>query len=50
MNISCLHHNHYYLAGLVVFACLLFLPALGARDLWAPVEPRYGEIARRPAG
>lgn len=46
MNISCLNRNCYYLAGLVVFAGLLFLPALGARDLWAPVEPRYGEIAR----
>ena len=46
MNICCLNRDHYYLAGLVVFACLLFLPALGARDLWAPVEPRYAEIAR----
>jgi 4-amino-4-deoxy-L-arabinose transferase-like glycosyltransferase len=27
--------------------CLsLFFPGLGARDFWAPVEPRYGEIAR----
>jgi 4-amino-4-deoxy-L-arabinose transferase-like glycosyltransferase len=27
--------------------CLsLFFPALGARDFWAPVEPRYAEIAR----
>jgi len=25
---------------------LLYLPGLGARDLWAPVEPRYAEIAR----
>jgi 4-amino-4-deoxy-L-arabinose transferase-like glycosyltransferase len=24
----------------------LFFPGLGARDFWAPVEPRYGEIAR----
>jgi len=27
-------------------ALVLFFPGLGARDLWAPVEPRYGEIAR----
>jgi 4-amino-4-deoxy-L-arabinose transferase-like glycosyltransferase len=27
--------------------CLsLFFPGLGARDFWAPVEPRYAEIAR----
>lgn len=25
---------------------LLFFPALGARDFWAPVEPRYAEIVR----
>lgn len=28
------------------FALLLFFPGLGARDFWAPVEPRYAEIAR----
>jgi 4-amino-4-deoxy-L-arabinose transferase-like glycosyltransferase len=32
-----------YLAGL---SLLLYLPGLGARDFWAPVEPRYAEIAR----
>ena len=32
-----------YLFGL---ALLLFFPGLGARDFWAPVEPRYAEIAR----
>jgi 4-amino-4-deoxy-L-arabinose transferase-like glycosyltransferase len=31
---------------LVLFSTLLFFPGLGARDLWAPVEPRYGEIIR----
>jgi 4-amino-4-deoxy-L-arabinose transferase-like glycosyltransferase len=31
---------------LVLFSILFFLPGLGARDLWAPVEPRYGEIIR----
>lgn len=25
---------------------MLFFPGLGARDFWAPVEPRYAEIAR----
>ena len=25
---------------------MLFFPALGTRDLWAPVEPRYAEIVR----
>lgn len=28
------------------FSLLLFLPGLGVRDLWAPVEPRYAEIVR----
>jgi 4-amino-4-deoxy-L-arabinose transferase-like glycosyltransferase len=32
-----------YLFGLTL---LLFFPGLGARDFWAPVEPRYAEIAR----
>ena len=31
---------------LCVFAALLFFPGLGWRDFWAPVEPRYAEIAR----
>jgi 4-amino-4-deoxy-L-arabinose transferase-like glycosyltransferase len=35
-----------YAGALLFLASLLFLPLLGARDLWAPVEPRYGEIVR----
>ncbi len=31
---------------LCLLAGLLFFPALGARDFWAPVEPRYAEVAR----
>lgn len=31
---------------LCLLAGLLFFPALGARDFWAPVEPRYAEIVR----
>lgn len=31
---------------LVLAGTLLFLPGLGARDLWNPDEPRYAEIAR----
>jgi 4-amino-4-deoxy-L-arabinose transferase-like glycosyltransferase len=31
---------------LTILAVLVFFPALGARDFWAPVEPRYAEIAR----
>src|SRR5207245_2479874 len=38
-------HDRYPLY-LVVLAGLIFLPFLGARDFWAPVEPRYAEIAR----
>jgi len=31
---------------LALFTALLFFPGLGTRDFWAPVEPRYAEIAR----
>jgi 4-amino-4-deoxy-L-arabinose transferase-like glycosyltransferase len=31
---------------LLVLCSALFLPGLGNRDFWAPVEPRYAEIAR----
>ena len=31
---------------LVALGCLLFLPGLGARDLWNPDEPRYAEVTR----
>lgn len=31
---------------LIILSLLLFFPFLGARDLWAPVEPRYAEIVR----
>ncbi|MBI2985914.1 MAG: glycosyltransferase family 39 protein [Deltaproteobacteria bacterium] len=31
---------------LSLLAVLLYIPALGGRDFWAPVEPRYAEIAR----
>lgn len=33
-------------ALLVVLALALFLPGIGARDLWNPDEPRYAEVAR----
>jgi 4-amino-4-deoxy-L-arabinose transferase-like glycosyltransferase len=36
--------NH--LIYLLTLALLLFFTGLGGRDLWAPVEPRYAEIAR----
>src|SRR5687768_15972836 len=32
--------------SVLLLAVLLFLPLLGGRDLWAPVEPRYAEIVR----
>ena len=35
-----------YAGALLSLVALLFLPLLGARDLWAPVEPRYAEIVR----
>ena len=41
-----LEEERYHLPFLFVFSLLLYLTFLGSRDLWAPVEPRYGEIAR----
>ena len=38
--------RRHYPICITIFALLLFFPGLGARDFWAPVEPRYGEIAR----
>src|SRR3970282_2151025 len=35
-----------HLPFLFLFSLILYLPFLGSRDLWAPVEPRYGEIVR----
>jgi 4-amino-4-deoxy-L-arabinose transferase-like glycosyltransferase len=31
---------------LAAFALVVFLPGIGARDLWNPDEPRYAEVAR----
>jgi 4-amino-4-deoxy-L-arabinose transferase-like glycosyltransferase len=31
---------------LLLLSVVLFFPGLGGRDFWAPVEPRYAEIAR----
>jgi 4-amino-4-deoxy-L-arabinose transferase-like glycosyltransferase len=36
----------YYPPILISFSVLLFFFGLGWRDFWAPVEPRYAEIAR----
>jgi len=38
--------RHQYPLYLCLLAGLLFFPFLGTRDFWAPVEPRYAEIAR----
>ncbi len=35
-----------YSLSLLALALLLFFFGLGARDFWAPVEPRYAEIVR----
>ncbi len=35
-----------HLPFLFLFTLLLYLSFLGGRDLWSPVEPRYGEIVR----
>jgi 4-amino-4-deoxy-L-arabinose transferase-like glycosyltransferase len=38
--------NYCYIVCLCILAGLLYFPALGSRDFWSPVEPRYAEIAR----
>jgi 4-amino-4-deoxy-L-arabinose transferase-like glycosyltransferase len=38
--------SYFQPVALTVFAALLFLPGLGARDFWAPGEPIFGEIIR----
>ncbi|HWO43329.1 MAG TPA: glycosyltransferase family 39 protein [Candidatus Eisenbacteria bacterium] len=38
--------NQRYFLHLTVLSVLLYFPGLGGRDFWAPVEPRYAEIAR----
>lgn len=35
-----------YCLFLFLLTALLYLTALGSRDFWSPVEPRYAEIAR----
>lgn len=41
-----IREERYHLPFLFLFSLILYLPFLGSRDLWAPVEPRYGEIVR----
>jgi 4-amino-4-deoxy-L-arabinose transferase-like glycosyltransferase len=41
-----LMEERYYPVYLVFVCAALFFPGLGTRDFWAPVEPRYAEIAR----
>jgi len=39
-------NEKYYPLLLTLLGAVLYLTALGSRDFWAPVEPRYAEIAR----
>jgi len=39
-------NEKYYPFFLALLGAVLYLTALGSRDFWAPVEPRYAEIAR----
>ncbi len=39
-------NEKYYPFFLVLLGAVLYLTGLGGRDFWAPVEPRYAEIAR----
>jgi 4-amino-4-deoxy-L-arabinose transferase-like glycosyltransferase len=45
-NRPSLTQARYYPLYLMMLCGVLFLPGLGARDFWAPVEPRYAEITR----
>ena len=41
-----MNDQRHYPIVLLLLSASIFLTGLGWRDLWAPVEPRYGEIAR----
>ena len=41
-----MNNEKYYPYFLALIGAVLYLTALGSRDFWAPVEPRYAEIAR----
>ncbi|MDP2600971.1 MAG: glycosyltransferase family 39 protein [Deltaproteobacteria bacterium] len=41
-----MNEQRLYSLYLLLLSALLFFPFLGSRDFWAPVEPRYAEIAR----
>jgi 4-amino-4-deoxy-L-arabinose transferase-like glycosyltransferase len=41
-----MNEERFYPVYLFFLGAVLFFTALGTRDFWAPVEPRYGEIAR----
>ncbi len=40
------HEKSSHILLLCFLCAVLYFPGLGARDFWAPVEPRYAEIAR----
>ncbi len=46
MSVQAQPHPKVTLALLLIAACLLFMIAMGSYDLWAPDEPRFGEVAR----
>ena len=39
-------YTHIQVVFLVIFTGFLFVFDLGNRDLWAPDEPRYAQVAR----
>jgi 4-amino-4-deoxy-L-arabinose transferase-like glycosyltransferase len=41
-----MNEERFYPVYLFFLSAVLFFTALGTRDFWAPVEPRYAEIAR----
>jgi 4-amino-4-deoxy-L-arabinose transferase-like glycosyltransferase len=41
-----MRNESFQLVFLFLLSAVLYLVALGSRDFWAPVEPRYAEIAR----
>jgi 4-amino-4-deoxy-L-arabinose transferase-like glycosyltransferase len=45
-SLSGMRNESMQIVWLFFLAAALYLTALGSRDFWAPVEPRYAEIAR----
>lgn len=45
-SITSFHNTRFIVVSIIVFTAFLFLFNIGKRDLWAPDEPRYAQVAK----